>query len=184
MVTKVSIVHRPPLYRVWQFFQALTARPLTRGEYQQVAAVLSPVQEKLFLRMRIHDQRHSFQVMQTIQELGQDHPDLLAAGLLHDVGKSRYALRIWEQPAVVLIRNFRPQTAVQWGNGRPKGWKRPFVVYQQHAEWGAEMAAAANSSPLSVELVRWHQSKLDDVEIQDQEMIALLRCLQEADSAN
>jgi hypothetical protein len=133
--------------------------------------------------MRTPDQRHSFQVMASLLAMGQEHPDLLTAALLHDVGKSRYSLALWEQPMVVLIRNFRPHTAVQWGNGVPKGWKRPFVIYQQHAQWGAEMAAAANCSPLAIELIRYHQSTLEELQL-EKEDLELLRYLQQADSAN
>ncbi len=183
MVTRAHSVRRSPFYRARQFYRALTARPLGATERQAVSTLLSPAQQSLFQQMRTRDQRHSFQVMCTLVERGQSDPDLLTAALLHDVGKSRYPLILWEQPVVVLIRNFRPNTAVQWGNGAPRGWKRPFVVYQRHAEWGAEMAAAAGSSPLVVELIRYHQSKLDDVDMES-ERLKLLQFLQAADSAN
>ena len=183
MVTETHSIRRSPFYRAWQFFRALTARPLEATEWQSVSALLSPAQQNLFQQMRRRDQRHSYQVMRMLAQRGQSDPDLLTAALLHDVGKSRYPLILWEQPAVVLIRNFRPNTAVQWGNGTPRGWKRPFVVYQRHAVWGAEMAAAAGCSPPVVELIRHHQSKLDDVDIES-ERLKLLGLLQAADSAN
>ena len=157
----IRIRRRTPstLYRVSQFFRALTARDLVPEEWDEVSSVLSPSQLRLFQRMTIGDQRHSLQVMQTLATKGNTNRDLLVATLLHDVGKSFYPLRLWERPVVVLIRHFRPESAVLWGRPTEReswGWKRPFVVYEQHPVWGADMAEAAGCSPLTVWLIRWH----------------------------
>jgi hypothetical protein len=162
MVTKVEIPHHPPLYRVWQFIQALTARRLTPAEWLEVSAVLTPPQQGLFRRMETNDQRHSLQVLRTLVREGETCHDLLVAALLHDVGKSHHPLRLWERPIVVLTRLFRPAMVVRWGQGagdKDWGWKRPFVIYEQHPAWGAQMAAAAGCSPLTVWLIRGHQER-------------------------
>jgi len=162
MVTKVEIPHHPPLYRVWQFIQALTARRLTPAEWQEVSPLLSPPQQGLFRRMETNDQRHSLQVLRTLVRAGETHHDLLVAALLHDVGKSRHPLRLWERPVVVLTRLFRPAMVVRWGQragDEDWGWRRPFVIYEQHPAWGAQMASEAGCSPLTVWLIRWHQER-------------------------
>jgi hypothetical protein len=41
-----------------------------------------------------------------------------------------------------------------------RGWKRPFVIAEQHADWGAEMAARLGASPTSVNLIRRHQQMI------------------------
>lgn len=180
MVAKTQILSLSPLYRVWQFVQALSARPLSPAERRQISVHLTPDQLALFDRMGTHDQRHSLQVLRTLLEDGQAQPDLLAAALLHDVGKARYPLRLWERPLVVLTRSFRPQIVRRWGREpAPRGWKRPFIIYEQHPVWGAEMAAAANCSPLAVELIRRHHEPAGD-SIDDR----LLADLQAADNAN
>jgi putative nucleotidyltransferase with HDIG domain len=168
-----------PFHRVWQFLQALTARPLTVAEQQEVAAILSPVQQALFWQMSATDQRHSLNVVHTLVAMGATAPDLLVAALLHDVGKSRHHLYLWERVMVVVIRAFGPAAASRWGNGHSKGWRRPFVIYQQHPCWGAEMALAAGCSPLTVELIREHHHQ-DGAQADSK----LLRVLQQADSAN
>jgi len=180
MVAKAQVSSHPPLYRVWQFVQALTARPLAPAEWSEVAPILTPSQGALFRKMDANDQRHSLQVMRALIDEGETNRDLLAAALLHDVGKSCYPLRLWERPVVVLIRLFRPFTAVRWGNGEPVGWKRPFVIYEQHPTWGAEMAAAAGCSSLTVWLIRHHQDRHDTT----QKETELLQTLQKADNAN
>ena len=157
--TRISRRTPNTLYRVSQFFRALTARDLAPGEWDEVSSVLSPSQLMLFQRMTMGDQRHSLQVMQTLATKGNTDRKLLAAALLHDVGKSFYTLRLWERPVVVLIRHYRPGAAVRWGRQierEPWGWKRPFVVYEQHPAWGASMTEAAGCSPLTIWLIRWH----------------------------
>ncbi|MDT8305767.1 MAG: hypothetical protein RRC07_07505, partial [Anaerolineae bacterium] len=75
---------------------------------------------------------------------------------------------------------FFPAKAAQWGNGDARGWRRPFVIRQQHAAWSAEMAADAGSSRRAVSLIRYHQDK-HPVHLDD-ELSGLLRRLQWADN--
>jgi hypothetical protein len=189
------------LYRVYQFFQALTAQKLTLHEKELISSLLTASQQTLFQRMITSDQRHSLHVMQTLAAKSNNNPDLLVAALLHDVGKSFHPLRLWERPVVVLIRHYRPGAAVRWGR-QPGvkfwGWKRPFVIYEQHPEWGAKMAKEAGCSPLTIWLIRWHHSSLDghcggkgseawhesSPRIQDESIRKSLLALQWADSIN
>ncbi len=187
MVAKAQGSHRHPLYRIWQFLRALTARPLTRAEWDEISLVLSPAQQALFRRMPTNDQRHSLQVMRFLVKAKEENCDLLTAALLHDVGKSRYSLRLWERPVVVLARLYRPKAAHRWGDQVKEvsnGWKRPFVVYEQHPKWGAEMAAFAGCSPVAVWLIRYHQEQVERLEGGSKAEIELLRALQRADNAN
>lgn len=168
-----------PFHRVWQFLQALTARPLTAVEQREVAEVLSPVQQALFRQMLTGDQRHSLNVMHTLTAMGLTTRDLLVAALLHDIGKSRFHLYLWERVMVVVIRAFGPAAASRWGKRQSTGWRRPFAIYQQHAQWGAEMAMAAGCSPLTVELIQKHHDRGES-----QGGSELLHALHLADSVN
>ena len=185
MVAKTHLLSLSPLYRTWQFFQALTARPLAPAELQTISVRLNPAQLALFRRMEIRDQRHSYQVMRTLQANGHECDDLLVAALLHDGGKARYPLRLWERPLVVLLRWFRPQSATRWGrNSLPQGWKRPFVIDEQHPTWGAEMAAAAGCTPLTVQLIQRHQERPGSDQSNPSWEDQLLAALRAADDAN
>jgi len=115
MVTEAMASRRPPRHRVWQFFRALFARPLTPAEWEEIKLVLARAQQALFLSMGTGDQRHSLHVMHTLLARGETNRDLLTAALLHDVGKSRFRLRLWERPVVVLIQLCRPIPAHRWG---------------------------------------------------------------------
>jgi predicted HD phosphohydrolase len=143
-------------YRARQFFQALKASP-SSVELDQARALLNPALMDLFLRMDLSEQAHSIQVMQKLQKEGHTHPDLLCAALLHDVGKCLYPLRVWERAMIVVAKAFFPRQASRWGHGKARGWKRAFVVANQHPVWGAELAERAGANPTTTQLIRRHQ---------------------------
>ncbi|MEW5989482.1 MAG: HD domain-containing protein [Chloroflexota bacterium] len=144
-------------YRLGQFWRILTARPLPTAARMEIAAALTPPEVALFERLAASDQWHSWRVMQTLQAAGHDQPDLLAAALLHDVGKTRWPLTLWDRTLIVLAQAIWPKWVAVWGEPGGRGWRRPFVVKAQHPIWGAEMAAAAGSRPLTIALIRRHQ---------------------------
>lgn len=170
-------------------------RPLPDAARRAVTAVLSPEEIVLFDQFSLSDQQHSYQVMQMLQAAGHTHPDLLAAALLHDVGKTRRPLSIWQRSLIVLVQAFWPGKAAVWGQGDSDGWQRPFVVKAQHPAWGADMARQAGSRPLTIELICRHQDPLPEtpalsadatsvVEVAVTEADQLLRLLQWADDQN
>jgi len=114
----------------------------------------------LFNRMHDSEQAHSLRVYNQLLAQGEKDTDLLVAALLHDVGKSRHPLRLYERVVVVLAKALFPEQVKQWGQGDPGGWQRPFVIAEQHPAWGAEMAAQAGASPKAVALIYRHQEKL------------------------
>jgi len=72
---------------------------------------------------------------------------------------------------VVLVKNLLPGTFQRWGaSGDILGWKRIFVVAEQHPAWGAEMAALAGASQLTVNLIRRHQERSSPVSKADFEL--------------
>jgi len=153
------------LYRLRQFWQSLTRR-LTPEELADVRATLTPPLFELFCRMLPAEQYHAYTVWRTLIRQGHTDPDLLAAALLHDVGKSKMPLAIWERVIIVLGFKWFKQEALGWGieTGAPSFWTRPFVVARRHPAWGADMVEAAGGSPKTVALIRHHQSKSSELE--------------------
>ncbi len=147
-------------YRPRQFWLAIRAPTPTPGQIAAAQELLNPSQMSLFTQMQASEQAHSLQVMKTLQEQGETHPDLMIAALLHDVGKIRYPLRLWERVLIVLGGKLVPKLAQMWGNGIPRGWRRPFAVAAQHPFWGAELALEAGTPPLAASLIRRHQDIL------------------------
>lgn len=164
------------IYRVWQFWQVVKARPLTKKEMAEIAEILNPVELELFFRQEISGQQHAIRVMRTLKEAGHEDNDLLVAALLHDVGKSKALSRWWDRPAVVLGQALFPDRSDFWASGSGNGWNRPFVVKKCHPEWGAAAAAACGSSPLTVSLIRKHEELLkDDEGSRERRLLALLQ---------
>ena len=154
---------RRALYRARQFWHAWSASPAAE-DLDAVKELLTPAQMALFNRMQPSEQAHSLAVMEQIRnapgEISQPYwHDLLVASLLHDVGKTRYPLHVWERVAIVLCEAVAPSLAERLGKGSPQGWRHAFVVARKHAEWGAEMAAEAGSSSLTTEIIRRHQNQ-------------------------
>ena len=173
------------LYRIKQGVRALFAwaRPV---DLSAAEAILTPAQMALFRRMRRSEQQHSLRVVEALRARGQDQPDLLVAGLLHDVGKSRAPIGLVGRTLVVLVRRFAPALYRRWGRGEARGWltaraARAFVVAEQHPEWGAEMLAGAGASARAVALVRRHQERVSEPQSEEERLLA---ALQEADAAN
>ncbi len=153
------------LYRTRQFWQFLRLVP-TEQELEGVRSVLNPAQLDLFFRMQPGEQSHSIRVYTTLVEAGENNPHLLAAALLHDIGKTRYHLKPWERAWAVIGKLIFPHLSRQWSTIELKDpqhaeiWKRPFVVAEQHPDWGAKLAGQAGASKCTVSLIRRHQESL------------------------
>lgn len=143
---------------------------------------LRPKEIELFEMLPDVEQQHAYRVMNTIQQEGGAERDLLAAALLHDVGKVRVSLTLIERSIAVIVTSFMPGFARSIADGKASVLRRAFVVQARHPEWGAEMAEFAGSSPRTVELIRKHQEALDSV--LDDGIYGQLRILQLADNMN
>jgi hypothetical protein len=152
------------LYRVRQFWQAITAKT-DPGELEKVLEFLSPEQAALFRQLQTGEKNHSMKMARKLIEQGDKDPNLLAAALLHDVGKLRYRLNPFERSLIVMVRACMPGMAQKWGQQPTQawdsapGWRKPFVLAEQHARWGAEMALRAGASELTAALILNHHSR-------------------------
>jgi hypothetical protein len=135
----------------------------------------------LFLAVPRYDQQHALRVLRTLQEQGHSDPDLMAAALLHDVGKTvprSGSLRLWHRVVVVLMRAVGPDLVRPVGHKATRGWRRPFYVQQHHAAISARLARKAGCSVRTADLIGRHE---DPPEPTDD---PLLTALKAADSTN
>lgn len=171
-------------YRVRQFLASLWP-VVTREEQAELRRWLSPLAVALFRQMTPRDQRHSLNVLHHVQRAAPGQPDLLAAALLHDVAKTAQPgrrMRLHHRVLVVLMNAARPGWVHQVGRADPGSWRYPFYLHLNHPELGARLAEQAGCSPLTVELIRWHQEKLTHAPRNKTERLLVL--LQAADDAS
>ncbi len=168
----------PWLYRVWQVAMVLGHRP-SAEDLAQVRAFLSPSLWHLFREMPPAEQAHGIRVWRGLRARGVADPDLLTAALLHDVGKARMRLRLWERIWAVVAHALLPSLAERGGQGAPRGWRRALVVARHHAAWSARLLESHGASPRTVALVRHHHDAPDQVP--DATLRAFLILLQEVD---
>src|SRR6266581_4231456 len=152
------------VYRLWQVRQQLGfVAPLSAEERAEVARWLPVSAISLYESMSIADQRHALRVCRGLQAQGCTEKDLLAAALLHDVGKAGGRVPFWTRPVIVLGKKLVPgllkrlvvYPGVQRTQSLP-GWRRGLSYAWYHAEVGAELAAAAGLSQRAVLYIRTH----------------------------
>ena len=168
-------------YRASQTFRVILAKPGSE-DLALAQEHLPPPLGELFHQMSPADQVHGLRVLRSLLAQGEGDPNLLAAALLHDVGKSQVQLRLWERILIVLVSWLAPGRIWHWGEGELTSWRRPFVIAVHHPAWGAEMIHQAGGSEVLATLVLRHQENLPPDSIK--EIDHLLYRLQEADGLN
>jgi hypothetical protein len=119
--------------------------------------VLSEGELKLWRRMSRVDRRHAVGVARRVERaLGADATaPVLAAALLHDVGKTAARLGTYGRVvATVAGAATGPEMARAWTEG--KGFTRRVGLYLRHGELGGDMLALAGSDALTVAWAREH----------------------------
>jgi hypothetical protein len=147
-------------YRVGQFGRGLVPWVPARDR-ALAAAVLTERQLAAFCLMSPADQRHAVGVARALIAEGARDPDLIVAGLLHDLGKvdrqGNGRVLVLHRVAKVLVGRWMPDF---WG------WlsapERPSLVrgcylLQQHPALGAMWAADLGVSPRACTLIAAHQ---------------------------
>lgn len=169
-------------YRIEQFLRAVTARRrISECRLERVTETLPPEAQALFAEQAPQDQRHALAVCETLRQRGYTSQDLLAAALLHDIGKAGAQLPPWQRGLFVLLERLAPRTLDRLVQGKADGWHGALAQYARHAETGARWTQAAGCSPLTVQLIRRHEEQLSRYHTEEEELLA---ALQAADDVN
>jgi hypothetical protein len=150
------------LYRLGQVRQQLGfVAPLSYEDYREVECWLPAAGFALFRTMSQADQRHSLRVCRALQAHGCEERDMLAAALLHDVGKAEGRVPFWTRPVIVLGKRLHSAlltrlTVLPECIERAPRWQRELSYAWWHAEVGAQLAMRAGLSERSVLYIRTH----------------------------
>ncbi len=170
------------VYRLQQGVRALFA--FSQGvDWALAERYLSPPLLALFRQMDRGEQLHSLAVLRDVLAQGDTPTDLAVVALLHDVGKSRYPISVWQKTWAVIVRAFAPRLYYQWSNGSPLNlWQRPFVVYEKHPLWSAELLRSAGASEAACWLAAHHALQVETAPTAAQ--LEWLKRLRQADDQN
>lgn len=150
--------------RIRQFVGGITAS-VSADDLQQAAEFLPTAGLNRFRQMPVDAQRHSLNVLTTLQRAGWHDRELAAAALLHDVGKLAAAaagltFNAWVRTALVLVETLAPTVAVRLTvDDATGGWRYLLHVHMAHPRIGARWADADGCSALTCWLIAHHQDK-------------------------
>jgi hypothetical protein len=151
------------VYRLSQGVAALTGR-VDEAERAVALTCLPGPARAVFRALPASYQHHHLRVYRRLWQAGCRDRDVLAAALLHDMGKvdGRQRVCLWQRALVVLLGRWPGLLA--WLAAAPaRGWRYGFYLHARHAALGAAQAAALGCTPRTVALIAAHQDGgLDD----------------------
>ena len=111
---------------------------------------LLPSEADLWARLSDADRRHAVAVARGVMDrLGEAERPVVAAALLHDVGKLASGLGTAGRVVATLVAAVvRPTTVASWS--KALGFRRQVADYLRHPEEGGALLAEAGSDPLTV----------------------------------
>ena len=171
------------IQRIRQGVRALSAFA-RHVDYDLAARYLNDAQMALLRRLNRSERLHSLRVLREVLAQESTTPDDLAvAALLHDCGKARYPLAIWQKSLVVIVRAISRDRYDRWSEGDPQHpLTRGFVVSRHHPAWSGDMALETGVNERAVWLITHHADPL--TAWQDHPNQSLLAQLQRADDIN
>ncbi len=128
-----------------------------------ILELLTPEQRQRFETMPAFDQQHLCRVANHLQSQGVTEPDLLLAGLLHDIGKSdgRNQVRLTDRVGKVVLKRVSPgrlaKVAAEYPDGRLPG----LALTMLHPAIGADVAQQLGCSERTCWLIRNHEAESD-----------------------
>jgi hypothetical protein len=153
------------LHLTRRFFGSLRPGGPRPADREWAEAQLLPAELELWQRMPGPDRRHSVAVARRVERALGDRATraVLAAALLHDVGKLDAHLRTYGRVVATLAGRFvgRESAVIhQWT--QTSGFTRRVGLYLTHPELGGDLLALAGSDPLTITWAREHHRRRED----------------------
>lgn len=138
--------------------------PLGPGAVDEtwVRGILSEREHRLWREMSRADRRHAAGVARRVErQMGDEAgPPVLAAALLHDVGKTASRLGTYGRVIATLAGMAAGRGMAEAWSAR-SGFTRRVGLYLRHDELGGDMLAMAGSDPLTIAWAREHHRPAD-----------------------
>jgi hypothetical protein len=149
-------------------------------DFTPAHAVLSDQLWQLFSTMPRGDQWHGLCVLSRLQTAGWTQPDLLAAALLHDLGKANGRLSLTYRTLIIVASALGARWVPRLASDEPRSWRYPLYVHLHHAALGAAWLQKAGASAALVNLVATHEQAGAPL---SPELAAMAQALKAADDA-
>jgi len=143
-------------YRLRQVLRGFRAA-LSESEARSVRALLSEPELRLFLGMEARDRRHAVDVMRWLRTHTEPSDALLAAALLHDVGKG--PLRLRDRVTFALLEAAFPRLLDRLASQRSARGRRALWALRHHPRLGASLLSEVGTRAEIVELVARHTER-------------------------
>ncbi len=130
---------------------------------RSVLKVLTPEQRRRFDAMPAFDQQHLCRVANHLTAQGVTDPDVLVAGLLHDIGKSdgQTTVQLTDRIGKVVLKRISPRTLERVARGYPDGRFPGLALTMLHPALGADIAHQLGCSERTCWLIRHHEAATD-----------------------
>lgn len=130
---------------------------------RSVLKFLTPEQRRWFDAMPAFDQQHLCRVANHLASQGVTDPDVLVAGLLHDIGKSdgRTTVRLTDRIGKVVLKRVSPGILERVADKYPDGRLSGLALTMLHPEIGANLARQMGCSERTCWLIRHHEATTD-----------------------
>lgn len=141
-----------PIHLVRRFLGSLSPVPLKADDEAWALAQLGPGERQLWQRMPRPDQKHAVGVARAVaDQVGAGERAVLAAALLHDIGKVEAELGTVGRVAATLVGRRR---GARWRDAT--GMRGRIGRYLHHDAIGAALLEQAGADPLTVAWAREH----------------------------
>jgi hypothetical protein len=126
-----------------------------RSDALWVRGQLLPAELTLWAAMPAADRRHAAAVGRRVVAAGAGDRPVVAAALLHDVGKTvSHLSTMGRVAATVLAAWLGRERVAAWTEGR--GYSRRVGLYLEHPKLGGDLLQLAGSDPLTIAWAREH----------------------------
>lgn len=156
-------------------FAAARSPVVPPGCDEIVRRVLSAPLREAFAATPEPDRAHQCRVALGLCAAGTDDPALLAAALLHDIGKEVGGRppSLADRVALVALGRFAPSLLLRMSTGAAPARLVGLAALARHAETGADRLRSIGADPYLVWLVRHHHRE----DIRDDPGLALLQAI-------